>query len=106
MTELRVLIGGDFVGIVEQQKSGDLALTYERAWQERDDSYPLSISMPLVQQVHGDPVVRPFMEGLLPDNNSVLDTWAKKFHVSARNPFAVLFQNSNEASSCLSVVMA
>lgn len=90
MTELRVLIGGDFVGIVEQQKSGDLALTYERAWQERDDSYPLSISMPLVQQVHGDPVVRPFMEGLLPDNNSVLDTWAKKFHVSARNPFALL----------------
>ena len=90
MTELRVLINDVVVGMVQQQKSGDLALTYERSWQERDDSYPLSISMPLARQTHGDAVVRPFMEGLLPDNNSILDLWAKKFQVSARNPFALL----------------
>jgi|GEM_PF-2058623 len=30
------------------------------------------------------------MRGLLPDNSQVLDQWAKRFHVSPRNPFKLL----------------
>ena len=86
MTELRVLINGDLVGTVQQQKSGDLALTYERPWQERDDSYPLSISMPPARQEHGDPVVRPFMEGPPPANNSTLSPSASKSQSPAPHP--------------------
>lgn len=90
MTQLLIVINGDLLGIVEQRKSGQLYLTYAREWQARDDSHPLSLSMPLTRQEHGDSVVRPFMEGLLPDNANMLERWARQFQVSARNPFALL----------------
>jgi serine/threonine-protein kinase HipA len=46
--------------------------------------------MPLAQRRHEDPVVRSFIWGLLPDNDQVLDRWARTYQVSARNPFALL----------------
>lgn len=104
MTDLLVLINGDLAGVVEQQGSGALALIYERSWQERDDSYPLSLSMPLARQEHGDPVVRPFMEGLLPDNNDVLERWAVKFQVSARNPFGLLTHMGEDCAGAVQFV--
>src|ERR1700681_342435 len=37
---------------------------------------------------HGHTKIDPFLWGLLPDNEKVLDNWARKFHISARNAFA------------------
>jgi serine/threonine-protein kinase HipA len=104
VTELTVLLDGDLVGVVEQRRSGSLTLTYERSWQKRDDSYPVSLCMPLAQQEHGDSVVRPFMEGLLPDNDNVLATWARRFHVSARNPFALLSHMGEDCAGAVQFV--
>jgi serine/threonine-protein kinase HipA len=104
MTELLVLINGDLVGAVEQQKSGNLTLTYERSWQRRRDSYPVSLSMPLARRAHGDRLMRPFMEGLLPDSNNVLDGWARKFQVSARNPFALLAHMGEDCAGAVQFV--
>lgn len=104
MAELLVLIRGGLVGKVEQTEAGDLELTYERSWQARPDSYPLSLSMPLSVQEHGDDVVRPFMEGLLPDNDTVLKSWATRFHVSPRNPFALLTHMGEDCAGAVQFV--
>lgn len=90
MPELGAFLDGRLVAVVTQGRSGELSLTYERSWRERGDSYPLSLSMPLAREQYPDDVVRPFMEGLLPDNADVLNGWAKEFQVSPRNPFALL----------------
>jgi HipA-like protein len=55
MDELRVLVNGELLGVVAQRTNGDLVLTYEPSWQERGDSFPLSLSMPLAQRVHRRP---------------------------------------------------
>lgn len=104
MNELRVLVDGEFLGTVTQRASGDIILTYERSWQERGDSFPLSLSMPLAQWVHGDRVLRPFMENLLPDNAQILDRWARRFHVSARNPFALLAHMGEDCAGAVQFV--
>jgi len=104
MTELLVLIDGELVGNVEQQKTGELALTYERSWRDLRDSYPVSLSMPLSSRQHGNDVVRPFMEGLLPDSDTVLKNWAKRFHVSPRNPFALLTHMGEECAGAVQFV--
>lgn len=104
MTELLVLIGSNVVGTVEQRRTGDLVLAYERSWQNRGDSYPLSLSMPLSSQEHGDEVIRPFMEGLLPDNDTILNNWAKRFQVSPRNPFALLTHMGEECAGAVQFV--
>ncbi len=104
MNELRVLVDGEFLGSVVQRTSGDLVLTYDRSWQDRGDSYPLSLSMPLAQGEHGDRVVRPFMENLLPDNARILERWARQFHVSARNPFALLAYMGEDCAGAVQFV--
>lgn len=90
MSELLVLIGKNVAGKVRQDSRGKLTFEYTPAWQEAPDSYPLSLSMPLSRRYHGEQTVRPYLEGLLPDNNAILEAWARRFHVSARNPFALL----------------
>jgi len=88
-SELVVLLNGVPAGVVRQD-SGELSFIYEETWRNREDGYPLSLSMPLVQRAHSDPVVRSYMEGLLPDNESILQAWGRRFGVSARNPFSLL----------------
>jgi serine/threonine-protein kinase HipA len=83
---LVVLVDGRRVGTVVQGDSGHLGFTYDEGWND----FPLSLSMPLARPDHGDEVVRPFLWGLLPDSENVLDRWARTYHVSARNPFAML----------------
>jgi serine/threonine-protein kinase HipA len=104
LNELRVLADGELLGTVVQRASGDLVLTYERSWQERVDSIPLSLSMPLARREHGDRVVRPFMENLLPDNAQILERWARQFHVSARNPFALLAHMGEDCAGAVQFV--
>ena len=87
---LVVLIGGRRAGVVTMTAAGRLTLTYDEAWQTAGDSIALSLSMPLVQQTHGGAPVRAFLWGLLPDNEGVLERWAQRYQVSARNPFAML----------------
>jgi serine/threonine-protein kinase HipA len=104
MDELRVLVDGELLGVVVQRSGGDLYLTYERSWQERGDSFPLSLSMPLAQREHRDRVVKPFMENLLPDNARILERWARQFHVSARNAFALLTHMGEDCAGAVQFV--
>src|ERR1035441_3024987 len=46
--------------------------------------------MPLTAPRYRDRLVRPFLVGLLPDNDDVLSRWGQTFGVSNRNPLALL----------------
>ena len=39
---------------------------------------------------HGNSKTDPFLWGLLPDNEKVLDQWSKKFQASSRNAFGLI----------------
>ncbi|MDQ7907745.1 type II toxin-antitoxin system HipA family toxin [Phytohabitans sp. ZYX-F-186] len=86
---LVVLMDGQVAGAVKQNRAGELTLTYDDEWRASTTSTPLSVSMPLTQRTHDD-AIRPYLLGLLPDNERVLERWARSYHASARNPFALL----------------
>jgi serine/threonine-protein kinase HipA len=88
--QLVALLGGRQVGRVHRNKRGKLTFTYDLAWLAAADKYPLSLSMPLSATEHGPEAVEAFLWGLLPDSENVLDRWARKYQVSARNVFALL----------------
>ena len=88
--ELVAILDGRETGRVVQDDRGRLSFTYNEAWRAAAAAYPLSISMPLALAEHGNAKIYPFLWGLLPDNEMVLDHWARKFHVSARNAFALI----------------
>lgn len=100
-SELIVLLADTEVGRVQQDQRGRLKFTYNDAWRETRGAYPLSLSMPLAGSVHPHDVIDAFIWGLLPDNEIVLERWAKRFQVSARNAFALI---SNVGEDCAGAV--
>lgn len=99
--DLFVLLSNRVVGRVIQDDRGKLAFTYDESWRDIRGSYPLSLSMPLAALKHRHDAISAYIWGLLPDNERVLDRWAKKFQVSARNPFALI---ANVGEDCAGAV--
>lgn len=88
--ELIACLEGEQMGLVVQNAQGQLQFTYSEKWLESESAYPLSLSMPLQRAPHPHRRIDTFLWGLLPDNSSILDGWARRFHASARNAFALI----------------
>lgn len=87
---LIAIASGREMGRLSCGKNIKLAFEYDDSWRAARGAYPLSLSMPLAARAHPSSVATPFLWGLLPDNDRVLEQWAKTYHVSARNPFSLL----------------
>lgn len=88
--DLAVLINSRVIGRIEQTAQGKFRFSYDDAYRKSDNAIPLSLSMPLTASEHQDNAVRPFVWGLLPDNDETLNQWGRRFNVSPRNPFDIL----------------
>jgi serine/threonine-protein kinase HipA len=87
---LAVLIEGAPAGLLREDADTRYQFTYDRAWQSGESATPLSLSMPFGTATHEDDVVRPFLRGLLPDNENVIQRWARDYQTSPTNPFGLL----------------
>ena len=87
---LVVLFSGREIGLVQRDSRNRLSFTYANEWRRSRNAAPLSLSMPLVTASHRHELIEAYLWGLLPDNEFVLERWARKFQVSARNAFALI----------------
>jgi serine/threonine-protein kinase HipA len=91
MTDSLVVVLDDAVaGTVTRVAGGRLRFDYDDAYRQRTGATPLSLSMPTQVSSHPDRVITPWLWGLLPDNQAVLERWARQFQVSASSPFSLL----------------
>jgi len=104
-SELVALLDGKQIGRVQRNTRGRIKLVYDDDWRNAPDAYPLSLSMPLGAKEHGRAVTEAFLWGLLPDNEHVLGRWAAKFHVSARNVFALMSHVGEDCAGAVQFVM-
>ena len=88
--ELIVLMNGDMLGHIFQASNGSIELIYDDSYRNNASATPISTSMPLTKSRYTDRHIRPFLEGLLPDNTQVLERWGSTFGVSRSSPFALL----------------
>jgi serine/threonine-protein kinase HipA len=102
--ELRVLLDGDEIGTVIQDGRGRFQFIYDESYRKNRAAIPLSISMPLARAEHDDKAVRPFMWGLLPENDDTLANWGRRFGVSPRNPFALLAEVGEDLQGAIQMV--
>ncbi|WP_156402410.1 type II toxin-antitoxin system HipA family toxin [Caulobacter sp. Root1472] len=89
MSHLVILMNGIEAGRLDYEK-GRLSLTYAPQWRERPGATPVSLSMPLTGASYSGAAVGAFVWGLLPDNEQVIQEWARRFQVSARQPFGLI----------------
>jgi serine/threonine-protein kinase HipA len=60
--------------------------------------------MPLAAALHGHASIAPYLWGLLPDSEFILSQWAQRFHVSPRNPFALLTEVGEDCAGAVQFV--
>lgn len=102
---LHILYGEFPVGsLVYDRKKDEISLTYEQGWQFGEQSFPISLSIPLARTSHPDAAIRPFLQGLLPDNPAVVEAWGKRFQISPRNPFDVIKHVGEDCAGALQFV--
>ena len=112
INELVVLLGDLPVGRVRHDArarltpQGRLTFVYDPAWRSAVGAYPISLSMPLALQEHGHDKIEPFLWGLLPDNETIIERWARRFGVSARNAFALLSHVGEDCAGAIRFVRA
>lgn len=102
--ELVTLLAGRMIGTVRQDRRGRLSFTYDEHWRETTGAYPLSLSMPLAAVEHSQQPIEAYLWGLLPDNERVLDRWARQFQVSARNAFALIAHVGEDCAGAVQFV--
>jgi serine/threonine-protein kinase HipA len=87
---LSVLLGEELAGTLTRLAGGRLRFDYDDDYREKRDPTPLSVSMPAALRSHPDGEISPWLWGVLPDNQAVLERWARNFHTSASSPFSLL----------------
>ena len=102
--ELVAVLNAREIGRVLRDSRGRLTFIYADDWRETRGAYPLSLSMPLAAAEHGHRPIEAFLWNLLPDNEAVLTRWAQRFHVSARNPFALLSHVGEDCAGAVQFV--
>jgi len=86
---LTVILGDAIAGTLTRLKGGRLRFDYEEEYRGAASAAPLSVSMPKSVRSHPDAAIGPWLWGLLPDNQAVLERWARDFHASP-SPFSLL----------------
>lgn len=86
---LHVVLEGRIAAVISR-RSGRLELTYDEQYRRTPGSTPLSVSMPLASATHSHAVVDPWLEGLLPDDDTVRQQWGRRFQVNAGSAFSLL----------------
>ncbi|MET4278489.1 MULTISPECIES: type II toxin-antitoxin system HipA family toxin [unclassified Bradyrhizobium] len=103
-SELVALLDAQEIGRVRNDARGRLTFVYDKYWRQAEGAYPLSLSMPLAAEEHGPSAVQAFLWGLLPDNERVLERWARRFQVSARNVFALISHVGEDCAGAVQFV--
>jgi serine/threonine-protein kinase HipA len=101
--ELHVLADGRIMGRIEARRQR-FTFCYDEGWRAWPRAYPLSLSMPFVVAEHEHKVVEAFLWGLLPDNETILTRWGRKFQVSPRNAFALISHVGEDCAGAVQFV--
>jgi serine/threonine-protein kinase HipA len=102
--KLDVCYGDRLVGQIERLSASvlDLGFSYDPAWMAADDSFPVSIRMPLSVQRHEPAVVYPWFLNLLPEG-STLEMVGAILHVHEADVFAILEEMGRDVAGALDI---
>jgi serine/threonine-protein kinase HipA len=75
-------MSGQLVGTLDATDRRSLRFTYDPDYAAATASTPLSVSMPLRVSPYLHATIHPYLWGLLPDNDRVLERWAREFGCS------------------------
>lgn len=98
---LNVYLKNKFAGCLSYN-NGELSFQYDKNYLANNNNFPLSASLPLSESIFNDNVVRPFFDGLLPEDVARTQI-ARIFKTDSRNTFALLKSIGADCAGAISV---
>lgn len=106
MSELAVLLDDRPIGRLRADRHGHPQFAYDDDYRADPAATPLSLALPLAAERHDGDTVAAVLWGILPDSDRVLRRWAETFHVSARNPLALLAHVGEDCAGAVQFIRA
>jgi len=87
---LNVYLNGRLVGRLQRETSGAIDFQYDESWLNWEQTFPVSLSLPLREDRYvGDPVIAVF-DNLLPDNEDIRRRVAARSDADGIDPYSLL----------------
>jgi serine/threonine-protein kinase HipA len=103
-TPLRVLLNNRLVGFLLKEPSGAISFRYDESWLTWDKAAPVSLSLPLREDLYkGEPVVA-VLENLLPDSGLLRQRVAEKVGASGTDAYSLLSKIGRDCVGALQFV--
>ncbi len=102
---LTVLLAGQRAGIVTRATPQTATtFTYDDAWRDDPDAFPLSLALPLAGRTFAGTPVERYLRGLLTDDSARLRRLAAQFGVEATDAYALLAQLGEDCPGAVQFV--
>jgi serine/threonine-protein kinase HipA len=101
---LSILMNGLLVGRLEKTAKNGLAFAYDPSWINTPGARPISLSLPLVNQVFTGDVVYNFFDNLLPDNPQIRSRIQAKFQIATNQPFDLLGNIGRDCVGAIQII--
>ncbi|MFT4011693.1 MAG: HipA domain-containing protein, partial [Nocardioidaceae bacterium] len=101
---LDVWIGGHYAGELTQYDAGAVGFAYDDAYRASPHTPALSVSMPKTLTAHPPEVVEPWIDNLLPDNDTLRERWAARFDERRASAFNLLRHMGLDCAGAVQVV--
>ncbi|PLX97054.1 MAG: serine/threonine protein kinase [Desulfuromonas sp.] len=102
--ELFAYMNGERVGTLTRAANGRLAFSYAASWFENPAGRPLSLSMPLTDQVYAGDMVENYFDNLLPDSQPLRNRIQKRFGVGSNRGFDLLWHIGRDCVGALQLL--
>lgn len=102
---LDVYLENHMVGRLWLDEKRRFVFQYDADWIGRRDAVPLSLSLPLKNDLYAEELSRPFFANLLPEGE-IKQAIARRLQISASNDFAMLNSIGGECAGAVSILPA
>ena len=92
----------EYAGILEETDSGYL-FTYDNQYFQKDDSKPISLTLPMTQETYESKTLFSFFDGLIPEG-WLLDFVSHNWKIDKNNRFSILLHIGKDTVGAVSIL--
>ncbi len=91
-------------GHLEKAPNGAISFQYSNQWLSSDDSLPISMHLPLREEIFKGSEVSDYFDNLLPDNDEIREKVASRVHAASKKAFDLLYVIGHDCVGALQFV--
>ena len=102
--ELFAYMNGEQVGILTRAANSRLEFSYDKSWLASSSGRPLSLSMPLTEQIYAGDTVENYFDNLLPDSQPIRNRIQRRFGAASNRGFDLLWHIGRDCVGALQLI--